>query len=121
MKHKINQEGKDWIKKKDYEKKIIFSPGDFREPGHQLQIISIPPHTKQRFHSHAIQTEVYYILEGECLISIEKKEFLAKPGDAFMTHPGDLHNLWNRSDKDFKLIVFKINYPLNDEDTMWRE
>lgn len=107
--------------KKDYSKKILFSPTDFKEPGHQLQIVIIPPHTKQRLHTHAIQTEVYYILEGECLIVINTQEFFARPGDVFMTHPGDIHNLWNKSDNEFKLIVFKINYPLNDEDTTWRE
>lgn len=110
-----------FVVKKDYSKKIIFSPADFEEPGHQLQIVIIPPYTKQRMHSHEIQTEVYYILEGECHITIGAQEFLASPGDAFMTHPGDVHNLWNKTDRDFKLIVFKINYPLNNEDTTWVE
>ncbi len=120
MKYKKASDGS-LLVKKDYSKKIIFSQTDFNEPGHQLQTIIIPPHTKQRMHSHAMQTEVYYILEGECYITIGSQEYVASTGDAFMTHPGDIHNLWNKTDREFKLIVFKINYPLNDEDTTWIE
>jgi quercetin dioxygenase-like cupin family protein len=61
---------------------------------------------------------VFYVLEGECLIFFDGKEFLAKPGNAFICEPGDKHNLWNKSKKEFKLVVFKINFPEKD-DTTW--
>lgn len=37
-----------------------------------------------------------------------------------MHSPGDKHNLWNRSEKDFKLAVFKTDLPESD-DTNWEE
>lgn len=120
MKYKPASEGEEIIKK-DYKKKIIFSLGDFQEKGYLLQVVTIPPNTKQRTHSHNKQTEVFYILKGETIITINGKDYLAKPGDAFISSPGDAHNLWNRTDKEFKLIVFKINMPEGDEDTNWRE
>jgi quercetin dioxygenase-like cupin family protein len=102
----------------DYSKRVLFPTQDFEEEGHLLQVVSIPPRTKQRLHSHRQQTEVFYILEGEALMRIEKKEILAKPGDAFICSPGDRHNVWNQSDSDFKLVVFKIGLP-KENDTDW--
>lgn len=119
MKYKSCSEGVDIIKK-DYRKKIIFSLDDFQEKGHLLQVVTIPPHTKQRLHSHRVQTEVFYILEGETIITINGVDYAAKPGDAFISSPGDVHNLWNRTEKEFKLLVFKINLPEND-DTDWQD
>jgi len=108
------------IKKKDYSKRIIFTREDFEEEGHLLQVVTIPPKTKQRSHFHKVQTEVFYILEGEALIYINDKEYLAKPSDAFICSPRDRHNLWNKSEKEFKLAVFKINLP-KEVDIEWEE
>ncbi len=107
------------VAKKDYSKEIIFSLKDFQEKGHLLQIVTIPPNTKQRLHVHEVQTEVYFALEGECIINLEGKDFFTKKGDAFVASPGDRHFLWNKSDKEFRLLVFKINMPENSDDTNW--
>ena len=120
MKYRSSSEGKE-IVKEDYRKKIIFSLDDFDEKGHLLQVVTIPPHTRQRMHSHKKQTEVFYILEGEATITINGVDYLAKPGDAFICSPGDVHNVWNKTDKDFRLIVFKINLPEEGEDSHWQE
>lgn len=107
--------------KKDYTKKIIFSPSDFTQTGHLLQEVTIPPNTKQRAHYHSFQTEIFYILEGETIIHINGNDYAATPGDAFICEPQDKHYLWNKSDKEFKLIVFKINKIDNSDDTIWLE
>ena len=44
------------IVKPDYSKKILFNPEDFIQPGHLLQVVTIPPQTKQRVHYHHKQT-----------------------------------------------------------------
>lgn len=120
MKYRSSIEGTE-IVKPDYSKKIIFSPDDFDEKGHLLQVVTIPPNTRQRMHSHAEQTEVFYILEGEATIRVNDVDYLAKPGDAFICSPGEVHNLWNKTDKDFRLVVFKINLPEDGEDSHWEE
>lgn len=108
------------IEEKDYSKTIIFSGDDFAEEGHLLQVVTVPPRTKQRLHLHRRQTEVFYVLEGHALLEIAGEEFAAVPGDAFICSPGDRHSLWNQSDQDFRLIVFKINKP-EEEDSEWLE
>lgn len=119
MKFKRSSEAKK-IVKKDYSKRIIFNLEDFGNNGHLLQTVTIPPKTKQRKHSHTKQTEIFYILKGECHIFINGKDYLSKPADAFICKPGDTHYLWNKSDKPFKLIVFKYNVP-EEDDTKWIE
>ena len=120
MKYRSAAEGKE-IVKQDYRKKIIFSLDDFDEEGHLLQVVTIPPNTRQRLHSHARQTEVFYVLEGEATITINEVDTLARPGDAFICSPGDVHNLWNRTNAEFRLVVFKINLPDGEEDSYWHE
>jgi quercetin dioxygenase-like cupin family protein len=120
MKYRPSTEGQE-IVKKDYKKKIIFSRDDFEEKGYLLQVVTIPPNTRQRMHSHDVQTEVFYILEGEATITINDVDYFARPEDAFICSPGDVHNLWNKTDKDFRLVVFKINLPEEKEDSQWYE
>jgi len=108
------------VQEVDYAKTIIFSPDDFEEEGHLLQVVTVPPRTKQRLHSHREQTEVFYVLEGHALIELAGEEFSARPGDAFVCRPGDHHSLWNRWNDDFRLVVFKIGFP-EEDDTDWME
>lgn len=108
------------VEEEDYTKTIIFSSQDFQEPGHLLQVVTIPPQTRQRLHFHREQTEVFYILEGHAQIRLGGEEFVARPGDAFICNPGDEHSLWNQSDQGFRLVVFKINMP-EAADGVWLE
>lgn len=107
------------IIKPDYSKKILFNPVDFVQPGYLLQVVTIPPKTKQRIHFHHKQTEVFYVLFGTAQLTINDAEYQTKPGDAFICSPGDKHNLWNQSDENYEILVFKINFQSNDEDTKW--
>ena len=120
MKYRPASEGEE-ILRSDYRKKIIFSREDFDENGHLLQVVTIPPDTRQRLHFHRQQTEVFYILEGEAAITINDVEYPARPGDAFMCSPGYVHNVWNQAGREFKLVVFKINLPDGGEDSHWQE
>jgi quercetin dioxygenase-like cupin family protein len=108
------------IEEEDYSKTVIFSPQDFDEEGHLLQVVTVPPRTRQRLHLHRQQTEVFYVLEGCARIEISGEEYLARPGDALICSPGERHSLWNQTDRDFKLAVFKINKPVRD-DSVWLE
>lgn len=108
------------VVRQDYEKVIQFTVDDFLQPGHLLQEVTIPPKTKQRVHFHTQQTEVFYILEGEAEMTFNGEMVAAKKGDAFICEPHDKHNLWNKSNKPFKVLVFKIDYQ-GDDDTHWEE
>ena len=106
------------ITKEDYSKIVLLDPKDFDQPGHQMQVVIVPPKTRMRAHWHNKQTEVYYILEGGSWIVLNGKKYMTHPGDAFIIRPGVKHTVWNDTDKPFKQVVFKIDYPEGD-DTVW--
>jgi quercetin dioxygenase-like cupin family protein len=54
-------------------------------------------------------------------ITINDVDRLATPGDAFICSPGDVHSVWNKTDREFRLVVFKINLPERGEDSYWHE
>lgn len=120
MKYRSASEG-EVVVKQDYRKRIIFSLQDFSEKGHLLQVVTIPAHTRQRLHYHEKQTEVFYILEGQAILTIDAVDTPTRPGDAFICSPGDVHSVWNKTDREFKLVVFKINLPEEGEDSQWLE
>ena len=120
MKYRPADEGEEVVKK-DYRKRILFSLKDFDETGHLLQVVTIPARTRQRMHFHQKQTEVFYILDGEAILTINAVDIPARPGDAFLCSPGDIHSVWNKTEREFKLVVFKINLPEEGEDSQWLE
>lgn len=120
MKFRKASEGEE-VQKKDYSKRVIFGLEDFDEKGHLMQIVTIPPSTRQRKHVHAIQTEVSYLLEGETSFFVNDQEFVMQVGDAIIHPKGETHFVWNKSDKSCKLLVFKINFPEGTDDTTWLE
>jgi quercetin dioxygenase-like cupin family protein len=119
MKHSPAGSG-EVIQEEDYSKRILFSPEDFQDHGYRLQVVTVPPQTRQRLHLHRQQTEVFYVLEGQARIDIDGEEYLARPGDGFICSPGDRHSLWNQTEGDFKVVVFKIDKP-EGNDSVWLE
>lgn len=116
MKFKSDTEG-NFLVLKDYSKKIIFSPKDFKDKNHLIQTVVVPQ-VKQRPHFHYKQTEIWYVLEGEAHFFLNNIDHLVKTGDTLMGLPGEIHYVWNKNKKEFKLLVFKINVPEGD-DTKW--
>ncbi|MDE2026392.1 MAG: cupin domain-containing protein [Patescibacteria group bacterium] len=121
MKYRKATEGQESVKK-DYSKKLIFSLKDMSEyPGHALQTVTIPPHTKQRNHFHMQQTEVAYILSGTATYVVNDISHSVSAGDVIVDEPNETHYIVNETDKPFIILVFKINMPSDSDDTTWLE
>jgi quercetin dioxygenase-like cupin family protein len=108
------------VTKQDYSKMIMLEPKDFDQLGHQLQVVIVPPKTRMRMHWHPKETEVFYVLEGGSWLILDGKKYMTVAGDSFIVRPGVKHTVWNDSDKPFKQVVFKIDYP-EGNDTVWME
>lgn len=108
--------------KKDYSKTLLLSLDELnRYPGHAVQTVTIPAHTKQRKHLHHIQTEVAYILSGQAIYYVNDIPHDMTKGDMIVDEPEESHYIDNQSDEDFVLVVFKINMPQDSDDTTWLE
>jgi mannose-6-phosphate isomerase-like protein (cupin superfamily) len=53
------------------------------------------------------EDEIYYVLSGRGLMTIDGKEFEVGPGDAILTRPGSSHGLKQAGKED---LVILINY-----------
>jgi quercetin dioxygenase-like cupin family protein len=64
---------------------------------------------------------MFYILSGEPTLEINGVDYKTVPGDTFICSPGDIHAVKNHFHTDTEILVFKINYPEDSEDTEWGE
>jgi mannose-6-phosphate isomerase-like protein (cupin superfamily) len=49
--------------------------------------------------------EVYYVLSGRGLMTIDGREFTVEPGDAILTRPGSSHGLVQTGTEDLTIFI----------------
>lgn len=62
------------------------------------------------YHKHSGNEEVYYIIEGDGLMTVDGEKKIVGPGDAVITHSGSSHGLKNIGDTDLRILVFEAEY-----------
>lgn len=111
----INQEEKEWLKRKGYFKKILLTKDDLKSESDILvQIVKNEPYTNVKPHYHKQTTEIFYILSDNGIFFINDNKNRHKPGDAILCEPRDIHGVINDGDEEFISLVFKINPVEND-------
>ena len=70
----------------------------------------VQPHSTIGYHLHEGNEEIYYIMEGEGIMTVDGEEKTVAPGDAIITHSGSKHGLVNNTDKGLKILVFECRY-----------
>lgn len=78
-----------------------------------VELAKLPP-GKRNFplHSHAAQTEYYIIISGTGKgIGNDGNECALKPGDQFIVHPGEAHQLVADPNCELAYIVIADNHP----------
>lgn len=110
-------EDKNWLERQGYSKKILFNEVELKSKGHFIQIVKNAAHTEIKPHYHKQTIEIYYVLKGKAILFCGDKRFRASQGDALLCEPGDIHGVFNDTDEEFLLLVFKIN--AKDDDLYW--
>jgi quercetin dioxygenase-like cupin family protein len=113
----VQIEANNWQEGRGYRKNRLLSAEALRQPGALLQIVSAPPGSHIRPHSHRTSVEVYIIRRGVCELIANGERYTTRPGDVILMEPGDMHELFNRGEEEFELWVFKTNAA--DRDTDW--
>ena len=65
-------------------------------------------------HQHQIQEQVYYVLEGEGLLTLDDESHLMRPNDYVYVPPGVRHSFTNTGLNGLVFLV--ITTPASDED-----
>ena len=69
--------------------------------------VVIPPESAIGYHQHGSNEEMYIVLEGEGLMTIEGDEVVVKKGDMILNPIGGKHGLVNNSKSDIDLLVIQ--------------
>lgn len=88
----------------------VFVDSDFKSSIKFLHETSVQPNSTIGYHKHIGNEEVYYIVEGEGLMSVDGQEKVVGPGDAIITYSGSMHGLKNIGKEKLKIIVFEAIY-----------
>ena len=57
------------------------------------------------------EDEIYYVLSGRGLMTVDGKEFPVGPGDAILTRPGSSHGLKQVGAEDLVIMINYVQHP----------
>ena len=78
-----------------------------------FRISRYAPNAYVEEHSHRLQEQVYYVLEGEGILTVGKDEHLMRPHDYVYLPPGVTHKFVNTGLRE--LVFFVITTPAEDK------
>ncbi len=103
---------KNWIPGKSYKKRILVE--GLKSKINLIEDVIVESKGKIPIHSHNFTDEIFYITEGSATMIINEKEFEVNPGDMIYVDKEEEHGFRNESEKDFKMLCFKINFKKGD-------
>lgn len=107
---KINHNN--WIKGKSYQKRILIE--DLKKKINLIEDIIVSPKGEIPCHSHEFTDEIFYITENSAIMIVNNEEYKVRPRDMIYVDKNESHGFRNESEKEFKMIVFKINFQKGD-------
>ncbi|WP_136607789.1 cupin domain-containing protein [Paenibacillus dokdonensis] len=87
----------------------LYGKGDFETPLKFLYYSVLPPGTSIGYHGHRDDEEIYIILEGTGLMTMNGRDTRVGPGDVIVNKPWWKHGLLNDGNEPIKAIVFEID------------
>jgi mannose-6-phosphate isomerase-like protein (cupin superfamily) len=87
----------------------LFREGDFDTKLQFILTIDIPAGGSVGYHQHGENEEVYVILEGRGLMTVNNEERNVKPGDVILNKSGWSHGIKNTTNDTLKILVFEVN------------
>ena len=82
--------------------------GNFETKWVRIGHCILPPDTSIGYHQHIDMEEVYYILSGSGLSTVNDVTWKTVPGDALPCTNGDSHGIYNNTTEDLDLFVFMV-------------
>ena len=87
---------------------LVYSESDFATNLRFVIYSELRPGTSIGYHAHENNEEVYVILEGNGIMTINGDTHEVTEGDVILNKPFWSHGLENNSDKDLKILVFEV-------------
>ncbi len=97
----------------DAHSKMLVNPSSDRTRQLDFRISSYQPKGYVAPHSHKIQEQIYYILQGEGLMELDGERQVVRPHACIFLPPGVEHAIYNSGLEDLVFLV--ITSPPTDE------
>jgi quercetin dioxygenase-like cupin family protein len=89
---------------------LLYGAGDFSTDLHFVIYSELKPGTSIGYHTHENNEEVYVILEGRGIMTVNGQAREVTAGDVILNKPHWSHGLENNSsDTDLKILVFEVH------------
>ena len=86
----------------------IWQAAEFHSSVDFFDRVVIPPGSCIGYHRHGSNEEMYILLQGEGLMTIDGKEVRVAQGDMILNPAGGMHGLVNNSQQDIDLLVIQV-------------
>jgi mannose-6-phosphate isomerase-like protein (cupin superfamily) len=90
----------------------MFKREDFKGAWDFALRVVMPPNSSMGLHEHGNDEEMYIILSGEGLMTIEGKEQAVGKGDMILNKPCGTHGLLNNSNENVELLIIQASLKL---------
>ncbi len=81
------------------QKENILTPNEMLHKALMFSKIVLPPESSIKEHSHHPEAEIYYLTEGEAVVTDNGVTEVLHEGDVVFTGNGDSHSITNKSNK----------------------
>ncbi|MCJ8326805.1 MAG: cupin domain-containing protein [Campylobacterales bacterium] len=87
----------------------MFRREDFKGAWDFALRVSMPPNSSMGLHEHGEDEEMYIILNGNGLMTIEGESCRVKKGDMILNKPNGTHGLLNDSSQELELLIIQAS------------
>ena len=88
---------------------LVFDAKDFDTPLKFIRYVEMEPGSSIGIHRHGENEEIYVVLSGNGVMTVNDESQSVKPGDVILNKPGWRHGLENTSQEPLKLFVFEVD------------
>ena len=91
------------------DKQFIFTPPEMFDMAKMFAKITLKPGSMIKEHAHTDDAEVYYLLQGEAVVTDGGVQRVLRAGDAVFTGHGNTHSIGNKTEEDvvFLAVILK--------------
>lgn len=86
----------------------LFFNQDFKSNLRFINYTILTPGSSIGVHKHGNDEELYIVLEGNGIMTVDGEEKEVKAGDIILNKPFGEHGLRNNSEHDLKILVFEV-------------
>jgi mannose-6-phosphate isomerase-like protein (cupin superfamily) len=87
----------------------IWGKSDFKSNVDFIDRMLIPPKSTIGYHKHGNNEEMYIILEGQGVMTVNNESTLVRKGDMILNAPHNSHGIQNHSEEDLDVLVIQIS------------